>query len=511
MIEALIAIFIFALAMVMVSGTFSGFMKTYANEKRMQRNFEDAQYAMNLMAKSIRTSSVKGVDPTDPTKIDIFNYSQNKCIEYSWVGESLNMAYTNDTNPGSLDGCHFDNLASSSPLISKGVDKAYFSDTPSLPGSSGTQGLVGKVTIALNMKQTGQNSSVVPIQMSVSLRDYGYTESSPAVCQNLPNHSNPCSGTGSALSSNTNYSLVGSCSSSQTGKCEAVCDSANGYTFNGSICVSSTPADTTAPTTTASPAGGTYTTSRFVTLSCVDNSGGSGCNKTYYTTDGSTPTTTSAVFSSSIGINSNTTLKFFSTDNAGNSGSVKTETYTVVSAADTTPPTTAASPAGGTFTTSQSVTLNCTDNAGGSGCNKTYYTTDGSTPTTSSPVFSSPIVVNTGLTTLKFFSTDKAGNSESVKTETYTIGLSCIINSSTLDCHSGGTFNITSVPLNTGQYGIWVWNGQKPSSYPSTVQTNTNMMSYSTACCESGSITCVNGVLEYQFDNNGTMSYDTCN
>jgi hypothetical protein len=49
-----------------------------------------------------------------------------------------------------------------------------------------------------------------------------------------------------------------------------------------------------------------------------------------------------------------------------------------------------------------------------------YYTTDGSTPTTSSPVYSAPITISS-TTTLKYFARDLAGNSEAVKSQTYTI------------------------------------------------------------------------------------------
>ena len=53
--------------------------------------------------------------------------------------------------------------------------------------------------------------------------------------------------------------------------------------------------DTSAPVTTASPAGGDYNAAQNVTLSCNDGTR-SGCSKTYYTTDGSTPTTSSPVY-----------------------------------------------------------------------------------------------------------------------------------------------------------------------------------------------------------------------
>ncbi|MGO8987887.1 MAG: hypothetical protein ACLQGU_22815 [bacterium] len=45
------------------------------------------------------------------------------------------------------------------------------------------------------------------------------------------------------------------------------------------------PTDTTPPTTTAIPAGGTYWPSLQVALECNDGSS-SGCDKTYYTTNG---------------------------------------------------------------------------------------------------------------------------------------------------------------------------------------------------------------------------------
>ena len=87
--------------------------------------------------------------------------------------------------------------------------------------------------------------------------------------------------------------------------------------------------DTTPPVTTAFPAGGTYAGSVSVTLSVNEQA------TTYYTTDGSTPTTSSSVYSGPLNFTTTTTLKFFSKDTAGNSETVQTEVYTITEAAET--------------------------------------------------------------------------------------------------------------------------------------------------------------------------------
>jgi hypothetical protein len=107
-------------------------------------------------------------------------------------------------------------------------------------------------------------------------------------------------------------------------------------------------------------------------------------------------------------------------DNTG--GAAWTEydywTYSYLDINDT-PPTTTASPSGGSSNSSQTVALSCSDGSN-AGCYQTYYTTDGSTPTMNSMIYSSPITVS-GDTTLKFSSIDLAGNFESANTETYEI------------------------------------------------------------------------------------------
>ncbi|GEN05852.1 Chitobiase/beta-hexosaminidase C-terminal domain-containing protein [Myxococcus fulvus] len=172
--------------------------------------------------------------------------------------------------------------------------------------------------------------------------------------------------------------------------------------------------DDTAPTTTATPAGGLYRSAQSVVLSCADDAAGSGCAGTYYTVDGSAPTTASIRYTGPIAVAASTPLRFFSTDIAGNVEQAKTEEYSV----DLAPPVTTATPTGGAYDDSVTVTLACSDS--GSGCAETRYTLDGSEPSANSPLYSAPITL-TRSGTVRFASTDVAGNVEQVKQESYVL------------------------------------------------------------------------------------------
>ena len=77
-------------------------------------------------------------------------------------------------------------------------------------------------------------------------------------------------------------------------------------------------------------------------------------------------------------------------------------------------------PCQGTYGGSVKVSLTATD-AGGVGVAATYFTTDGSTPTTSSSKYGTPFLL-LQTTTVKFFSVDNAGNAEAVESQTIQVG-----------------------------------------------------------------------------------------
>jgi len=129
----------------------------------------------------------------------------------------------------------------------------------------------------------------------------------------------------------------------------------------------------------------------------------------YYTTNGSTPTTSSTKYSGAIKVSTTETLKAIAVAAGYANSSVGTARYTLKTA------TPVLSPAGGTYATAQSVKI--TDVTAGA---TIYYTTNGSTPTISSTKYSGAIKVST-TETLKAIAVTAGHANSSVGTATYTL------------------------------------------------------------------------------------------
>jgi peptidoglycan/xylan/chitin deacetylase (PgdA/CDA1 family) len=212
-----------------------------------------------------------------------------------------------------------------------------------------------------------------------------------------------------------------------------------------------TPLDAIAPTTTIACNGapcspGSYGGGVQVTLTATDNTGGSGVDKTYYTTDGSTPTSSSTAYTGPFTVPSTSTVKYFSLDKAGNAEAAQSQLIQI----DGVPPSTTIKCNGGVCSTGWysppvQVTLSATDDTGGSGVAATYYTTDGSTPTASSTRYTSAFTVSS-TSTVKYFSVDNAGNAEAVRSQA--VRIDGTPPTTTIQC-DGATCPTTTYPMGT--------------------------------------------------------------
>jgi len=176
-----------------------------------------------------------------------------------------------------------------------------------------------------------------------------------------------------------------------------------GHTHTVQILVANVPP---AATPTFSPAAGTYVTAQTVTISDVTPGA-----TIYYTTDGSTPTATSTVYTAAIKVGSTETLKALAIAPGYLSSAVASGVYTITPPAAT--PT--FSPAAGTYTAAQTVTIS--DATTGA---TIYYTTNGTTPTTASSKYTGALMVN-ATETLKAVAIATGDSLSATASATYTI------------------------------------------------------------------------------------------
>ena len=179
---------------------------------------------------------------------------------------------------------------------------------------------------------------------------------------------------------------------------------ASGY--NNSAVASGTYTITTA-TPTFSPAPGTYTGSVSVTVS--DATAGA---TLHCTTDGSTPTASSPACAA-MNLTATTTVKAIAIASGQNNSAVASGTYTIQTGTPTAG-TPTFSPAPGTYVGNVSVTVS--DATAGA---TLHCTTDGSTPTTSSP--SCATMNLTATTTIKAIAVASGYNNSLIASGTYTI------------------------------------------------------------------------------------------
>jgi hypothetical protein len=183
-----------------------------------------------------------------------------------------------------------------------------------------------------------------------------------------------------------------------------------------------------------SPAAGSYNASQSVTIS--DTTSGA---TIYYTTNGTTPTTSSSVYSGPVTVSSSQTLEAIAVETGYATSAAAKAAYTIVPVL----PAPTFSPAAGSYTASQSVKIN--DTTAGT---TIYYTTNGTTPTTSSSVYSSPVTVSSSQT-LEAIAVETGYTSSAAGTAAYTISSGTPSNSTYIN-FGIGQFTASSFYLNGG-------------------------------------------------------------
>ena len=180
---------------------------------------------------------------------------------------------------------------------------------------------------------------------------------------------------------------------------------------------------------------------------------------TYYTTDGSTPTTASTVYTAPVVVTANQTIRAFAAISGLTSSSPISSAYTIGKGVATPN----FSLAAGSYTSAQSVSI--TDLTPGA---TIYYTINGATPTSSSTKYVGPISVAT-TETLKAIAIDTGYTNSAVAAVTYTIGYPI----QTVAVTPSGT-NVLTIPVGgSGAFAVASENESGQSYSSITVKTST--------------------------------------
>jgi N-acetylneuraminic acid mutarotase len=248
--------------------------------------------------------------------------------------------------------------------------------------------------------------------------------------------------------SSTKYTGAITVSSSETIEAIAV---AGGFT-NSAVAMSAYTINLPAATAPVfSPAVGTYTSAQSVTL--TDSTAGAAI---YYTTNGTTPSASSTLYSGAITVSATETIEAIAVASGFSNSAVATGTYTINLPAATP----VISPAGGTYSAAQSVTI--TDSTAGA---TIYYTTNGTTPTASSTQYTGAIAVG-ATETIEAIAVASGFSNSAVASATYTISLPAA--ATPVISPAAGTFTSTqSVTITDSTAGATVYyttNGTTPTA-----------------------------------------------
>jgi prepilin-type N-terminal cleavage/methylation domain-containing protein len=175
LLEVIITTLIFSIVMVGVASYFVNITVANKNTKRIQQNMEDVRFAMNRIAKVLRTSVVitPNLNASQQQTIRVYDYSQAGCVQYTFDVNSNALRESFVVNPGTNPDekvwCAGASFGSSASLVNvtDGTLIGHFNVIPSKDTSGNEE--AGRVTMNATI---GRHTTSSTIQTTVSLRNY---------------------------------------------------------------------------------------------------------------------------------------------------------------------------------------------------------------------------------------------------------------------------------------------------------------------------------------------------
>lgn len=176
LVELIIAMAVFSMAVAIMSGSFSKIMSSYRRARNIQNNTEAAQQAVNLMAKTFRTSGIATsttLVANATQDIRVFDNSQSKCIRYLFSTVTNTLQYFEEAT--TQLACDTNSTWSISSNLIGSTNNVVLNGNFYIIKADATT--VGKVTIRFDTCPIASCSvdDMVRLQTTVSLREK-YTE-----------------------------------------------------------------------------------------------------------------------------------------------------------------------------------------------------------------------------------------------------------------------------------------------------------------------------------------------
>lgn len=176
-IEVVISVAIFAAVVASASASFITSIQSKKNIEVARGDYEKAQLAMNLVGKSLRTSSVVSTGADSTSTIKIFDYSQDLCIQYRFSNSRMLESATQIMDDPIVAGeTKKEQCASANPSIYNALTNVYVDGSFKVTPSDEDAKVRGMVTISMKVCPSAdtcmKSSDYAIMQTTVSLRDY---------------------------------------------------------------------------------------------------------------------------------------------------------------------------------------------------------------------------------------------------------------------------------------------------------------------------------------------------
>lgn len=187
LVEVLMTMLVFTIILVGVAGYFTNIVRANQNSRRILENMEDVRFAMSRVSKILRTSVV--IRPSgggSANTLRVFDYSQRKCLEYTFTAGEIREAVSVGSVPSGAEGIEklwcgetggAPAMTLSSPIsIVSSTGGASFSGSFTVYPSNVISGSEQAGRVVMNVTVSRENNSST-LQTTVSLRNF--TEVAP--------------------------------------------------------------------------------------------------------------------------------------------------------------------------------------------------------------------------------------------------------------------------------------------------------------------------------------------